>query len=104
MISVLVLTLNEEKALPACLDSVNWCDDVVVFDSFSTDATMAIAQARGARVIRRRFDGYASQRNAALQIRFKEPWVLMLDADERVTGELREEMQLVVRNAPEHTT
>lgn len=66
MISVLILTRNEEKDLPGCLESVSWSDDIHVFDSFSNDRTVEIAQARGAYVVQRAFDGYASQRNAAL--------------------------------------
>src|SRR5215475_15062692 len=85
MISVLILTKNEEQDLPGCLQSVAWSDDVHVFDSFSTDGTAAIAKARGARLTRRVFDGYASQRNAALHgLSFQHDWVLSLDADERV--------------------
>ena len=66
MISVLILTKNEAQDLPGCLASVAWSDDVQVFDSFSTDQTVAIAQAAGANVVQRRFDDYAAQRNAAL--------------------------------------
>ena len=65
-ISVLILTLNEEVDLPGCLEAVAWSDDVVVYDSFSTDRTTEIARAGGARVLQRRFDSYAGQRNAAL--------------------------------------
>ncbi len=91
-ISVLILTYNEEAALPGCLDSVDWCDDVLVFDSHSTDRTCAIASEHGARVVLRRFDDFASQRNAGLAEAFKHAWVLMLDADERVPSDLAREM------------
>ena len=101
MISVLILTRNEEQDLPGCLNSVAWCDDVHVFDSESTDRTTAIAAARGAFVSSRPFDGYARQRNAAMRLRFRHPWVLVLDADERPTPELSQEMQAAVRSAPE---
>ena len=81
-ISVLILTLNEEVNLPECLDSCSWCDDIIVFDSFSGDRTPDIAAAKGARFIQRRFDNYAAQRNAALtEVQFKHPWLLMVDAD-----------------------
>lgn len=100
-ISVLVLTKNEELDLPGCLDSVAWCDDVHVFDSHSTDRTVEIAAARGAHVTARRFDNYASQRNAALHgLSFKHPWVLTLDADERVPAALAREMAEFVRQPP----
>lgn len=84
MLSVLILTKNEEADLPGCLESVAWCDDVHILDSFSTDRTMEIAQRHGAGVHQRVFDGYAAQRNAGLTgIAFKYPWLLVLDADER---------------------
>lgn len=104
MISVLILTKNEEQDLPGCLDSVSWCDDVHVFDSESTDGTVAIAQRRGATVNTRPFDGYARQRNAALQLPFRHRWVLVLDADERPTAELSSEMQRVVQTAGEEVS
>ncbi len=94
---MLILTLNEEINLEDCIDSCGWCDDIVVFDSFSTDNTPAIASAKGARFVQRRFDNYASQRNAALnQISFKHPWILMLDADERTPPDLVAEMAAAV--------
>lgn len=93
MISVLVLTKNEEHDLPGCLESVRWSDDVHVFDSLSEDRTVALAEQFGARVTQRPFDNYAAQRNAGLhQLDFKHPWVLILDADERVPAALRDEM------------
>ncbi len=94
MISVLVLTLNEEKNIGPCLDSVQWSDDVVVFDSFSRDKTCSIARDKGARVIQHRFENYGAQREAArLQGNFKHPWVLVLDADETPDPELVAELQ-----------
>ncbi len=97
MISVLILTRNEEQDLPGCLESVAWSDDVHVFDSFSTDRTAEIARAAGAHVTQRAFDGYASQRNAALRtLPFRHEWLLMLDADERPTLTLVEEMRRAV--------
>ncbi len=99
MISVLILTRNEEQDLPGCLASVAWCDDIHIFDSESTDRTVAIARAAGAQVTTRAFDGYARQRNAALQLPFRHAWVLVLDADERPTTELSAEMQMAVTAA-----
>lgn len=93
MISVLILTKNEEHDLAGCLDSVAWSDDVHVFDSLSEDATVAIARSRGAKVRQRPFDNYAAQRNAALHgLKFRHPWVLILDADERIPDALQKEM------------
>jgi glycosyltransferase involved in cell wall biosynthesis len=100
-ISVLVLTKNEESDIEECIASVDGCDDVWILDSNSTDRTVDIAITRGARVVKRHFDGFASQRNFALrEIAFKYPWVLILDADERVSNELMSEMIGFVRNAP----
>lgn len=94
--SVLIITLNEEQDLPGALASVSWSDDVHVFDSFSTDATVSIAEGLGAKVSQRVFDNYATHRNAALnQIRFRHPWVLLMDADERCTPALAEEVERV---------
>ena len=64
--SVLILTLNEEINLQRCLDSVKWSDDVIVLDSFSTDRTVEIARAAGARVIQRKFDNWSSHQNWAV--------------------------------------
>jgi glycosyltransferase involved in cell wall biosynthesis len=92
MISVLILTLNEEQDLPGCLDAVAWCDDVHVLDSGSSDRTVEIARARGATVTARTFDSFAAQRNASMELPFRYPWVLVLDADERPTPALIAEM------------
>jgi glycosyltransferase involved in cell wall biosynthesis len=92
MFSVLILTLNEERKLPACLASIAGCDDVVVLDSGSTDATLRIAREAGARVSVNRFENFAAQRNHAHRaIDFRHPWVFHLDADEQMTPELRAE-------------
>ena len=91
-ISVLILTLNEERNLEACLRAVSWSDDVVVFDSFSTDRTVEIAKDCGARVIQRHFDNERSHRAASLQVPFKHSWVFNPDADEIATEELSLEM------------
>jgi glycosyltransferase involved in cell wall biosynthesis len=92
-VSVLVLTLNEESNLPGCLESVAWSDDIVVLDSFSTDSTVGIAEQAGARVIQRQFDNWAAHQNWALAtINFKNKWVFYIDADERMTPALRDEI------------
>src|ERR1700745_1639693 len=100
MISVLILTKNEERDLPGCLGSAKWADDVHVFDSFSTDRTVEIARASGAEVHQRIFDDYATHRNRALEgIAFKHEWVFLRDADERPTAELASEMLRAVQAA-----
>src|SRR5438552_15428677 len=93
MISVLILTYNEEQNLPACLESVRWSDDVLVVDSFSTDRTVEVARRNGVNVLQNRFVNFAEQRNFGLAHgNLKHDWVLHLDADERVTAELKVEM------------
>jgi glycosyltransferase involved in cell wall biosynthesis len=89
VISVLILTRNEERNLPDCLESVRWSDDIHVLDSCSSDGTVEIARTGGARVIQRRFDNWSAHQNWALRsIAFQYPWVFYLDADERVTPDL----------------
>jgi glycosyltransferase involved in cell wall biosynthesis len=101
--SVLILTLNEEVNLAECLRSCAWCDDVVVLDSFSTDRTVSIASEHGARVVQRAFDNYAGQRNAGLHdTHYRHPWVLMVDADERVPAELADEIERVLTHDGEN--
>lgn len=92
-VSVLLLTLNEEANLPACLAAVAWSDDVVVLDSYSTDDTVSVARRAGARVYQRAFDSFAGQRNHALDmIELRNEWILHLDADEIITHDLHTEM------------
>ncbi len=103
MISVLILTKNEEQDLPACLQSVAWCDDIHVFDSFSTDHTVEIAERAGATVCQRVFDNWAAHQNWGLRnIRFRHPWVFYLDADERATPELAASLLRAVQSAGEN--
>ena len=99
-ISILILTKNEQQDLPDCLASAAWSDDVHVLDSESTDMTVALAEKAGAIVLVRPFDGYASQRNFGLKLPYKHDWILILDADERITPELAAEMLAFVKAAP----
>ena len=97
--SILVLTKNEQTDLPGCLQSVAWSDDVVVYDSCSTDKTAEIARSQGARVVERLFDNWASHQNWGLRnITFKHPWVFYIDADERLTPEAAEELRAIARD------
>lgn len=97
MITVIVLTLNEENLLPQCLESLYWAEDKLVIDSGSTDRTCDIALNYGARVVERSFDNYAAQRNAALCETDSE-WVLFIDADERVSADLVNEIQVAIQD------
>jgi glycosyltransferase involved in cell wall biosynthesis len=98
-ISIFILTLNEEQNVDACLASVRDFDDVVVLDSFSSDDTVALAEAKGARVVQRKFDNWAAHQNWAMgNIEFKHKWVFYLDADERMTPELQDEIMAIAAN------
>ena len=97
MISVLILTKNEQQDLPGCLQSVAWSDDVHVYDSMSTDRTVDIAEQFGARVTRRAFDNWASHQNWGLaHVPFRHDWVFYIDADERMTPALVEAVRAAV--------
>jgi glycosyltransferase involved in cell wall biosynthesis len=102
-ISALVLTKNEELNLEECLKSLaDWCEEIHVVDSYSTDRTVEIAERYGARVTQHVFEGHARQRSWALQtLPIRSEWVIALDADQRVTAELREELLEAVSQAPE---
>lgn len=98
-VSVLILTRDEEMNIAACLQSVVWADEILIVDSCSTDRTAEIAENLGAKVFVRPFEGYAKQRNWALDnLPFSHEWVLMLDADERVPRSLAIEINAVIRN------
>jgi glycosyltransferase involved in cell wall biosynthesis len=96
-VSVLILTKNEENDLPGCLESVAWADEIIVYDSYSTDRTIMIAESSGARVIQRVFDNWSTHQNWGLEnIDFRNKWVFYIDADERVSDELRAAIARVV--------
>lgn len=102
-VSIFIQTLNEEDNLPGCLDSVAWSDDIVVLDSLSTDRTKAICEERGCRFFERAYDGRGPHQNWAMEnIDFRHKWVFYLDADERMTPELREEIERIA-NDPDET-
>jgi len=102
LISVIVLTLNEEGNLLSCLNSLSGLDyDSYVVDSGSTDKTVEIGIAAGANVIRHPFENYSLQRNWAQEnLPLRTDWVLHLDAGERLTAELVEEIQRVIQGVP----
>lgn len=96
--------MNEATDLPACLHSLEWCDDIHVIDSGSTDATISIAEGVGARVHSNHFESFGQQRNWALaNCPFRYPWILFLDADERSTPAFQRALWAAVAAAPETT-
>lgn len=100
-LTAIILTRNEAAHIAACIDSLRWADEIIVFDSVSTDDTAALAAANGARVAVRPFDNYAAQRNAALD-EVSGGWVFFVDADERGTPELADEVRRVIEERPEN--
>ncbi len=98
-ISVVILAKNEAAQLPDCIETVRWAQEILVVDDESADATVAIAESLGARVLRRAMDNEGRQRNWAYA-QARQPWVLSLDADERVTPALRDEIMATVTNNP----
>lgn len=102
-LSVLVITHNEERNIAACLESVGWASEVFVVDSMSSDLTRDIAAKHDAKVHPHVFEGYAKQRNWALDnLPFSNDWVLVIDADERITPALAKEVRATLaRNDPE---
>jgi glycosyltransferase involved in cell wall biosynthesis len=96
-LSVIIITKNEAADIRACLESVSWADEIVVIDSASTDDTAAICRERGAQVhVFQDWPGFGPQKNRALA-RASHEWVLSLDADERVTPELQQEILVAMR-------
>ncbi|MCF7816553.1 MAG: glycosyltransferase family 2 protein [Kiritimatiellales bacterium] len=93
-VSILILTKNEEINIDRCLDAVSWSDDIVVYDSFSDDRTVELAEKRGARIVQRKFDNWSAHQNwAVANIKFKHPWVYYTDADETCDDQLRGELE-----------
>jgi glycosyltransferase involved in cell wall biosynthesis len=94
-LAAVVLARNEERHIGDCLDTLAWADERVVVDDYSTDGTAEIATGRGARVMSHRLQDFSSQRNAALDA-VDADWVLFVDADERCTPALAEEVHRVI--------
>ncbi len=93
-LTAVVLTRDEAANIAACLETLRFADQRLVFDSYSEDATTDIARACGAEVIQHRFTNYANQRNAALKALLgRSEWVLFIDADERVSPALAAEIR-----------
>ncbi len=99
-VCVLTLTHNEEANLASCLESVRWAAEVFVVDSYSTDRTVEIARALGASVYSHPYEGYTRQQNWALDnLPFRQDWILVLDADERIPPPLAAEIAAAVNTA-----
>ncbi len=96
-VSAVIITRDEAANLPACLESLSWCDEIVVLDSGSSDATPELARAAGARVhISPDWPGFGPQKNRAIGLAGCD-WILSIDADERVSPELAREIRQALR-------
>ena len=100
-ISAYILTYNEAEKIAAAVSSVLWADEVVVVDSFSVDRTAEIATSLGARVVEVPFNGLGDLRNRAIEV-CKCDWIFSLDADERCTEDLRDEILALIAGTPAH--
>ena len=100
-VSVVILALNEEANLGPCIQSCAFSDDVHVLDSGSTDQSVAVAKQHGARIWTNKFENFALQRNWAIDnIEHKYSWVFHLDADERFTPGIIDEMREIIARGP----
>lgn len=98
-VAAVIIAKNEAANIQACLESLAWTDERIVVDAESTDATAAIAEAAGARVFVRPWPGYGPQKNFGMDQAGAE-WILIVDADERVTDSLRREIQELLGAGP----
>jgi glycosyltransferase involved in cell wall biosynthesis len=96
-ITAIIPTLNEEIHIEEAIKSVSFADEIIVIDSFSSDNTVILAEKYNVKIIKRKFDDFSSQKNFAID-QAKHPWIYILDADERVTLEVRGEILEAVKN------
>jgi glycosyltransferase involved in cell wall biosynthesis len=97
MVSVAIITKNEEDNIGDCLESVKWADEIIVVDSGSDDGTADICERYGVRLYTEPWKGFSAQKNSAIE-KATNDWILSLDADERVTPELRKEITALCEN------
>lgn len=102
LISAIVTTYNEEKNIENCLNSIKWADEILVIDSFSTDNTVALCEKFGARVLQRKYNFAADQKNWAIP-QAKHPWIILLDADEMASPNMATEIKNIIYTRPKHT-
>jgi len=97
-LSILIITLNEEKNIKHALESIKWANEIFVVDSFSIDRTLEIAKKyKNVKIFQHSFENFAKQRNWALNnLPWHNDWIFILDADERITPELRKEITEII--------
>lgn len=98
-IAAVIITKDEERNIAACLESVQWADERIVVDAESRDRTVEIARQHAALVHVRPWPGYGPQKNFGME-QARAEWILIVDADERITPALREEIQAVIKAGP----
>ena len=98
-ISAYIIAYNEEDKISDCIKSILWADEIIVADSNSTDGTCEIAESLGAKVVQIEFNGYGNLRNEAISY-CKGDWIFSLDSDERCTEKVRDEILLLIKDAP----
>ncbi len=98
-LSVAIITKNEQEMIAGCLESVSWANDIIVIDAQSSDKTVDIAKKYTKRVFVKKWTGFANQKNFAIQ-KAQHDWILVLDADERVSGSLHQEISNVLGSQP----
>jgi glycosyltransferase involved in cell wall biosynthesis len=96
-LSAAIITKNEEDKIADCIESLSFADEIVVVDSGSTDRTVDLARARGAKVVHNKWPGHVGQKNFALD-QTTGDWTICLDADERVSKKLREQILIALEN------
>lgn len=94
-LSVVIITKDEERDIGPCLESVKWADEIVVIDEFSRDQTVEICRRYTEKVFQKEWEGYARTKNFGIE-KTSGQWILSLDADERVSSELRAEIKQVL--------
>lgn len=102
-ITGLVITLNEEKNIESIIENLSFVDEIIIVDSFSQDRTLELIQKYPhVKVFQNKFENYSAQRNIALQ-KASHPWIIFLDADERISDALRDEIRYTLENNPKHS-
>src|SRR3990167_10338094 len=100
-LSVTIITFNEENNIRDCLESVKWADEIIVVDSFSNDRTLEISKEYTDKVFQNKWQGFVEQKNFALT-KASHNWILSIDADERISDELKEEIIARLKSRTTH--
>ncbi|MDR2426605.1 MAG: glycosyltransferase family 2 protein [Endomicrobium sp.] len=99
-VSAYILTKNSERHIKECIESVKLADEIVIVDSFSDDATVEIAKELGCKMVQHKLEGFGAQRNFALE-QCSYEWVICLDSDERISVQLKSEIEKELQNSPQ---